>query len=94
MAHHTYYERCEIIPRDSIHYLKFIPDFLTVAYPLTKLTQKDEKFVWGESQQQALVTTPMLCYPTEKGRYIVDIDAPTASEDEGLGLTKDRLCSK
>ena len=64
------------------YYRKFIPDFSTIAYPLTKLTQEDEYFVWGAEQQQAfeefkqcLISAPILSYPKDEARYIVDSDA-------------------
>ena len=46
------------------------------------LLAKNKKFVWKEEQdrafkrlQQALVTAPILAYPTSSGRYILDTDA-------------------
>ena len=68
--------------------LKFIPDFSTTAYPLTKLTQQDEDFVWDVQQQKAfeellqcLISAPILSYPKDEGWYIVDTDASNV----GLG---------
>ena len=59
-----------------------MPDFFTLAYSLTKLTQKDEPFVWGRDQEQSfqtlkecLISSPILSYPKDKGQYIIDTDA-------------------
>lgn len=39
----------------SVNYFrKMIPRLPTIAYPLYKLLRRDEKFVWGREQQQAL----------------------------------------
>ena len=64
------------------YYRKFIPNFATVAHPLTKLTEKNVKFSWSEDQQSAfdqlkrlLTSPPVLSYPSENGQYIVDTDA-------------------
>ncbi|KAJ9561583.1 hypothetical protein OSB04_006743 [Centaurea solstitialis] len=35
------------------YYRRFIPDFSKIVVPLTRLTQKNVKFVWGEEQQKA-----------------------------------------
>ena len=64
------------------YYRNFIPDFTTVAQPLIRLTEKDLRFVWQGEQQQAfdtlkalLTTAPVLAYPKDVGRYIIDTDA-------------------
>jgi len=36
--------------------LRFIPKYSEKAEPLTKLTKKDEPFVWGAEQQLAFET--------------------------------------
>lgn len=48
-------------------YRKFIPNFADIARPLTNLTRKEVKFVWGDKQEQAfnelkqrLMLVPML----------------------------------
>ncbi|KAJ9565973.1 hypothetical protein OSB04_001939 [Centaurea solstitialis] len=38
------------------YYRRFIQDFSRIAVPLTKLTKKSEKYVWGPDQQQAFET--------------------------------------
>ncbi|XP_021971376.1 uncharacterized mitochondrial protein AtMg00860-like [Helianthus annuus] len=35
------------------YYRRFIQDFSKIALPLTKLTRKEEKFVWGVEQEKA-----------------------------------------
>ncbi|GJS31369.1 hypothetical protein Tco_0491989 [Tanacetum coccineum] len=38
------------------YYRRFIEGFLKIAKPMTKLTQKKVKFVWGDKQEAAFVT--------------------------------------
>ncbi|KAJ0578350.1 putative nucleotidyltransferase, Ribonuclease H [Helianthus annuus] len=38
------------------YYRRFIQDFSRIALPLTKLTKKNEKFVWGPEQEKAFQT--------------------------------------
>ena len=64
------------------YYRRFIPNFATVANPMTKLTGKDEDFRWTLQCQDAfdalkgcLMKAPILSYPFETGKYILDTDA-------------------
>ena len=64
------------------YYNKFIKNYAEVSRPLYDLLVKNRKFVWGEAQQeafeklkQALISAPILAYPSSKGRYILDTDA-------------------
>ena len=64
------------------YYSKFIKDYAEISRPLYDLLVKNKKFFWGNPQQQAferlqqaLVTAPILAYPSSKGRYILDTDA-------------------
>ena len=64
------------------YYRKFIPNFTTIASCLTRLTEKDVKFQWAEEEvksfeelKENLVSAPILSFPMDKGRYIVDTDA-------------------
>ena len=64
------------------YYRKFIPHFTTIASCLTRLTEKDVKFQWGDEEiksfeklKQYLTSAPILSYPKDKGRFIVDTDA-------------------
>ena len=57
------------------YYRRFIPDFSKIAQPMTKLLQKDAKFVWSLACEEAfqtltkfLTTAPILAQP--------DIDKP------------------
>ncbi|KAI3739234.1 hypothetical protein L2E82_29633 [Cichorium intybus] len=52
------------------YYRRFIQDFSKIAVPLTQLTRKEVKFVWGEKQQEAfeilkkkLCEAPVLSLP-------------------------------
>ncbi|XP_020272514.1 uncharacterized protein LOC109847694 [Asparagus officinalis] len=60
------------------YYRKFIKDFTKIAGPLTRLTQKEVKFVWAQECQASfeelknkLMTTPVLAIPDESGGFRV-----------------------
>lgn len=64
------------------YYRKFISNFSTTAFPLTNLTRKNQKFVWSEqceecfkSLKNALISAPVLSYPTRDDPFILDTDA-------------------
>ncbi|XP_073025202.1 uncharacterized mitochondrial protein AtMg00860-like [Primulina eburnea] len=64
------------------YYRKFIKGFSSIAVPLTSLTKKNAKFVWGSECQdsfdmlkQALISAPVLSMPSEQGEYVLFIDA-------------------
>lgn len=70
------------------YYRKFIPVFATVAYPLTRLTQKNVPFAWDSSSDKAfqtlkklLVSSPKLSYPNSNGTFVIDTDA----SNDGIG---------
>jgi hypothetical protein len=76
------------------YYRRFIPDFATDAAPLTRLTVKSLTFGWSdecqrsfETLKQALVTKPMLAYPSRTGRFFLETDA----SDVGIGAV---LCQE
>ena len=57
------------------YYRRFIPEFSKIAQPMTKLLQKDVKFVWSSACEEAfqaskkfLTSAPVLAQP--------DIDKP------------------
>ena len=57
-------------------------DFSKIVVPLTKLTRKNEKFVWTEKCEESfqelkkrLVTAPVLVLPDEKGEFVIFSDA-------------------
>ena len=66
----------------------FIPNYATIAEPLTNLTKKNQKYEWLEEQQRAfellcamLMTAPVLHRPDPNGLFVVQTDA----SDVGLG---------
>ena len=70
------------------YYRKFIEGFSKLALPLTKLTRKNEKFVWNEKCDQSfqelkrrLTTAPVLILPDPKRKFEVYCDA----SGQGLG---------
>ena len=67
---------------------KFLPDFADVAEPLTRLTRKNTKFLWGNDQQHAFETiksliasAPTLFRPDHNQSFVLHTDA----SDIGLG---------
>ncbi len=70
------------------YYRRYIPNFASVATPLTGLTQKDAKLIWDDDCEQAfqalkkaLVQPPVLAYPTRDGHFVLSTDA----SDTGMG---------
>ncbi|XP_073061724.1 uncharacterized mitochondrial protein AtMg00860-like [Primulina eburnea] len=70
------------------YYRKFVERFSSIAVPLTKLTQKNSKFIWSESYEKSfqtlkekLASTPMLILPTENKDFTIYSDA----SKKGLG---------
>ena len=66
----------------SSYYRRFIPDFSSVAYPLTRLTQKNRQFEWTDECETAfltlkrlLTTAPILSYPSRDDMFVLDTDA-------------------
>ena len=64
------------------YYRRFVKDFADLAEPLVALTRKGAPFVWTDRQQTAfealeacLVCAPILGFPTEGGRFVLDTDA-------------------
>ena len=64
------------------YYRQYLPDFATVAKPLTRLISGDNPWTWGTEEQVAfqrlkddLVSAPVLGYPDPKLPYILDTDA-------------------
>ena len=64
------------------YYRRFAKDFADLAEPLVALTRKGVPFVWTDRQQTALealtaclVRAPILGFPTEDGRFVLDTDA-------------------
>ncbi|GKA90721.1 putative reverse transcriptase domain-containing protein [Tanacetum coccineum] len=70
------------------YYRRFIEGFLKTAKPMTKLTQKKVKFVWGDKQEapfqllkQKLCSAPILALPEGSKDFIAYCDASI----KGLG---------
>ena len=70
------------------YYRKFVEGFSKLAAPLTKLTKKEEKFVWSEACQQSfdelkrkLTSAPVFTLPSGQDGYTVYCDASR----QGLG---------
>ncbi|PIK61119.1 Retrovirus-related Pol polyprotein from transposon [Apostichopus japonicus] len=68
--------------KSCTYYRKFVKGFADIAKPLHKLTEKETKFAWSEECEgafqklkTALITAPILAYPTDDGTYIIDTDA-------------------
>ncbi|KAL8104619.1 hypothetical protein AgCh_028732 [Apium graveolens] len=64
------------------YYRRFVQDFSKIFAPLTKLTRKNEKFVWTEKCEESfqelkkgLVTAPVLVLLDEKGEFSIFSDA-------------------
>ncbi|GJV65795.1 putative reverse transcriptase domain-containing protein [Tanacetum coccineum] len=72
----------------SGYYRRFIKGFSKIAKPMTELTQKNQKFDWGEDQEEAfqllkqkLCATPILALPKGSEDFVVYCDASI----KGLG---------
>ncbi|KAL8100391.1 hypothetical protein AgCh_032593 [Apium graveolens] len=70
------------------YYRRFVKDFAKIATPLTKMTRKNERFIWTEKCKESfqelkkrLVTAPVLALPDETGNFIIFSDASL----KGLG---------
>ncbi|GJU93885.1 putative reverse transcriptase domain-containing protein [Tanacetum coccineum] len=71
------------------YYRRFIEGFSKIGKPMTKLTQKNVKFEWGDKQEtsfqllkQKLCSAPILALPEGSGDFIVYCDALI----KGLGV--------
>ena len=63
-------------------YRRFIKDFAKHAKPLTTLTKKDQKWTWGEEQEQAFqslklafTTAPILRIPDDENPFRLETDS-------------------
>ncbi|GKD35081.1 putative reverse transcriptase domain-containing protein, partial [Tanacetum coccineum] len=70
------------------YYRRFIKGFSKIAKSLTKLTQKNKKYIWGEDQESAfqllkqkLCEAPILALPEGNDNFVVYCDA----SHQGLG---------
>nr|GEY76862.1 putative reverse transcriptase domain-containing protein [Tanacetum cinerariifolium] len=94
-GYHQLRVREEDIPKTAFrtrlagYYQRFIEGFSKIAKPMTKLTQKNVKFEWGDKQEavfqmlkQKLCSTPILALPEGSEDFIVYYDASI----KGLGV--------
>nr|GEW34116.1 putative reverse transcriptase domain-containing protein [Tanacetum cinerariifolium] len=72
----------------AIYYQRLIPHFSKIAKPLTSLTQKNQKYEWGEKEEEAFQTlknnlcdAPILSLPDGIKDFVVYYDA----SNQGLG---------
>ena len=64
------------------YHRRFVKDFADLAEPLVALARKGAPCVWTDWQQQAfealkacLISAPILGFPTENGRFVLDTEA-------------------
>ncbi|XP_073022245.1 uncharacterized protein [Primulina eburnea] len=64
------------------YYRKFVEGFSSIAVPLTRLTQKNSKFIWDDNCEKSfqtlkekLASTPVLVLPTEDKDFTIYSDA-------------------
>ena len=64
------------------YYRRFVPNFANIAACLHRLTQKGQRFQWGNDQEEAfrklkdmLCRAPILAYPIPGGKFVLDTDA-------------------
>lgn len=76
------------------YYRKFIKDFSKIAKCLHRLTEKNVIFKWNqecnnafETLKKALITSPILSYPSMEKELILDTDA----SDQGVGAVISHL---
>ncbi|GJX07131.1 putative reverse transcriptase domain-containing protein [Tanacetum coccineum] len=77
-----------LINRLAGYYRRFIEGFSKIAKSLTKLTQKNKKYIWGKDQESAfqllkqkLCEAPILALPEGNDDFVVYCDA----SHQGLG---------
>jgi len=63
-------------------YRRFVPNFSTIAAPLTRLTRKNARFIWANEEREAferlkttLTTAPVLACPDFNRPFILQTDA-------------------
>ena len=64
------------------YYRRFVQDFSRITAPMTRLTQKNAKFVWFDACENSfqllkekLTTTPVLTSPNGEDKFTVYCDA-------------------
>jgi predicted aspartyl protease len=78
------------------YYRKFIYKYADKAKALHKITEKNQKFTWTEDCQksfdalkQALISAPILAYPTREDFFILDTDASNVGMGSVLSQVQD-----
>ena len=78
------------------YYRQYVPQFGKTAEPLIRLTDAGRAFVWSPECQEAflalkrcLVTAPVLGYPQEEGRFILDTEASEEAIEAVLSQEQD-----
>ena len=73
------------------YYRRFVQKFSRIAIPLTKLTRKNEKFIWNDKCEESfqelkrrLITVPILSLPDDHGNSVIYSDA----SHKGLGCVQ------
>lgn len=76
------------------YYRNHVPNFSSIAVPLTKLTRKRLKFAWGSSCDAAftelksrLISSPVLNFPNTYGQFVLDTDVSMT----GLGAVLSQI---
>ena len=79
------------------YYRRFIQNFAELSEPLVALTRKGAVFAWTPEIQEAFVTlkscvlqTPILGFPTEDDRFVLDTDASLFAVVGVLNIQGDR----
>ncbi|XP_074376979.1 uncharacterized protein LOC141718495 [Apium graveolens] len=64
------------------YYRRFVQNFSRIATPLTKLTRKNEKFIWNDKCEESfqelkrrLITALILSLPDDQGNFVIYSDA-------------------
>lgn len=78
------------------YYRRFIPEFASIAAPLTRLLRKTTEWTWGEEEERARKTLAEILQKTvDKGLAIYDKDRPTRIQTDasghGLGAVLEQL---
>ena len=82
------------------YYQRFIPNFSQIVLPLYRLTGKQVPFHWTKECNDAfeklkgqLISAPIMAYPTDTGKYLLDTDASDVAIGAVLSQTQGgKLC--
>nr|GEW48908.1 putative reverse transcriptase domain-containing protein [Tanacetum cinerariifolium] len=83
------------------YYRRFIKEFSLIAKPLTKLTQKNKPFIWGNDEEKAfqtlkrkLCSAPILSLPEGSEDFVVYCDAPNMKAEIATYVSQYLTCAK